>query len=174
MTSRFYRAAVVAVASCTLAGGAAVAYGHGGSSPAGQAREATSAVGQSFTFVDHELSRGKQSLTYTLPKLPPGPYAVSLFAALEPAGDVTSENLYCQINDTTKQFRILVATTTWTGDSATFVSASSAARVSADSQLHVICEAEHGPFTFVGDPLRVTFVRLASLQATALEPSSSF
>jgi hypothetical protein len=161
----------VASAVCVMLGAAALAYGHA-ESPAGRtAAHATPRAGDSYTFVDRDLSRDEQILTYALPKLPAGAYSVSLFAGLEPTDGTFNENLYCQVSDTTRRHRILVATTRWIGEAATFVSGSSATRVRDNSHLQVLCEAEHGPLRYQGDPLRVTFVRLASLTSTAIEPS---
>ena len=172
--SRFHTVIGMALTAGTLVGGAAIAYGQYDSGPAPVSPRSSSVVGQSYTFVDNNLSRDKQGLNYELPQLPPGPYAVSLFAGLEPAGETSRENLYCQVNDVTTERRILVATARWTGDTATHVSASSSARLSDRSQLRVECAAEYGPFRYFADPLRITFVRLASLKRTNLEPSSSY
>ena len=164
-----------AVAACGLLGGAAVAAGHGDTADARLAKQATSTPGQSFTFVDNNLNRGKQGLTYTLPKLPPGPYAVSLFAGLESAEyERTLENMYCSIGNSTASHRVLVATAEWTGNTSTFVSASSVTRVKSTSELRVNCAAEYGTFTYLSDPLRVTFTRLDRLTTASIEPSSSY
>jgi hypothetical protein len=162
-----------AVAACGLLGGVAVA-SQAGSADARPTTQATSKAKTSFTFVD-KIARGKQEVAYTLPSLPPGPYAVSLFAGLEPADStVAGENLYCEVNDTTARSRILVASVRWTGQDATFATASSVARIRSTSNLRVFCGAEHGLFTHGGSPLRVNFVRLDRLKAAAIEPDYTY
>jgi hypothetical protein len=164
-----------AVAACGLLGGVAVAAGPGDTADARPTRQATSMPLPSFTFVDNNLNRGKQGVAYTLPALPPGPYAVSLFAGLEPADvDTARENLSCEVFDTTADHRILVATVHWTNETAAHVSASSVAWVKSTSQLRVSCSAEYAQFTYASDPLRVTFTRIDRLKQRSLEPSSSY
>lgn len=127
-------------------------------------------AGDAYTFVDKDLTPNLQDAGYILPKLPAGPYAVSIFAGLEPKVEVPDENLYCQVSDTTKPHRTVVVTAHWRDSAATFVSGASALRVTDESDLRVACSAEHGEFTYSSDPLRVTFVRLASWKVTSISP----
>jgi hypothetical protein len=98
-------------------------------------------TGDSYTFVDHDLTPNLQDATYQLPTLPAGAYSVSLFAGLEPKGPTPDENLYCEVSDTTRVHRILVVTAHWRDSAATFVSGASAVRLRADNDLRVACSA---------------------------------
>jgi hypothetical protein len=133
-------------------------------------RAAAPAAGDTYTFFDPDRTPNAQDVSYQLPSLPAGAYSVSLMAGLEPKGQTPDENLYCQVSDTTKVYRILVVTAHWRDSAATFVSGSSAVRLAADNDLRVACSAEHGKFTYAGDPLRVTFVRLGSWTSTVISP----
>ena len=147
----------------------------GGYGPTGGANAAVGPspaprAGDSYMFVDRDLTPDLQDAGYQLPKLPAGAYSVSLFAGLEPTGQTPDENLFCEVSDTTKAHRILVVTAHWRDSAATFVSGASAVRLGADNHLRVACSGEHGAFSYGSDPLRVTFVRLGSLKSTPISP----
>ena len=159
---------IAAVSAAGLIGGAGLV-GHGAEAETTK-QAAEPKAGETYTFVDHDRTPNAQIVSYRLPPLPAGAYSVSLFAGLEPKETTPDENLYCQVSDTTKAHRILVATAHWRDSAATFVSGSSAVRLDADNALWVLCEGEHGKITYSSDPLRITFVRLASMKATSVSP----
>ncbi len=127
--------------------------------------------GTTYVFTAKTAPPDATIVNYVIPAIPPGPYAVSLFAGMEPTNYDSADNLSCEVYNSTAASRVLVAVTTYTGQTATFVSGASSTRVIADSVLEVTCSAERGPFTYNSDPLRVTFTRLAKLTAQPLVPN---
>ena len=171
MRTRSLWAFGTAATICAVVGIAAVSQAL--PSPATAAKSTGDRPGTTYTFVDSDLSRDKIIVNYVLPKLPPGPYAVSLFAGLEPTDGATSDNLYCDVRNSTSSDRVLVVLTEFTGAHGTFVSGASSTRVTKDSVLRATCSAEYGSFNYSGDPLRITFTRLASMTTQQLDPSST-
>ena len=145
--------------------------GYGGTTAKQASQLPAEQTNPTFEFVDSNLNRTKTIVNYQLPMLPPGPYAVSLFAGIEPAGD-WSDPVGCEVSvGGVHGHRILVTSVEYTQSFATFVSGATTTRLFADSEIRATCSAESLEFRLT-EPLRISFTRLDRMETTRLTPSS--